>query len=641
MNLPAARAAQSPEITNALQQYTKSVGKYWEKTIRFLRNEALSKGISFSQKSNGGTFLFRTCSENFFRKIDPKHPERVIEAIKYVLTHPLVTQNAKGLFYGVNFVEEFEETDPGIYKLELSRTVVKHYLAGALTVEYDSALVETFKSKSAAVLYKKGCLVVSMMYGFFEMSEEEIRLLFSIDTVTDIDNLEKAKIKDISNLPILHCNTYERFDHLFIWLINPGLEEINEAYRNGKCPFCLRPETYSLKVRTGKRGPSQCKYFIRFHIEHPEIYIEAEEVKPIKEDLLTEQATNRTEAIQTELQFSENINEPVEKLSQIEKLLEKILKDSRGYKKFTKKYPKCITDQIRERLCSSFQSCLPDAVLAWIEYTQKEVKDPKGIARLLQAHLAEELCLVYEGKYRKGTKDHLKWDGKAPVKFPPDQEVSQEGKDNTDSSVEKDWYQVWTRCRNTAIKSAPEGLSMAFELMFYTNYSATEKKLTIQVPSFIIREYVLMIKKSEFDEIIKTNFSGDTKCDFVEKYNAGSAELLKKFQKLYEAELAKYRQQIDSVDKGRLEKLKEIWQECQTELGNRDKVFIEKVSLESYSRQSNTLLLRVVDKETYEYLENKYVSLMNEVFQRHFRVVIKLNYRINPERIEPQLIDHL
>lgn len=647
MNLPAVRAVQSPEITNALQQYTKSVGKYWEKTIRFLRNEALSKGISFSQKSNGGTFLSRTCSENFFRTIDPKHPERVIDAIKHVLTHPLVTQNTKGLYHGVNFVEEFEETEPGIYKLELSRTVVKHYLGGALTVEYDSALVETFKSKSAAVLYKKGCLVVSMMYGYFEMSEEEIRLLFSIDTVTDIDNLEKAKIKDISDLPILHCNTYERFDHLFIWLISPGLEEINEAYRNGKCPFCLRPETYSLKVRTGKRGPSQCKYYLRFHIEHPEIYIEAEEVRqeglePLKESLYSEQVPNRTEAIQTEIQFSENSNDPVEKLTRIEKLLEKILKDSKGYKKFVKKYPKCITDQIRERLCFSSQLCLPDAVLAWIEHTQKEVKEPKGIARLLQTHLAEELSLVYEGMKSKGTKDHLRWDGKAPVKFPPVKEedkVNAEDTSDVAPSAKKDWFESWKKCREAAIKSGSESLSLAFDLMFCTDYSDSEKKLTIQIPSYIVREYALIINNSEFSKIIKTYFGDGLTCNFVEKYNFGPAELLKKFQKIYEVELAKHRQQIESAEKSQLEKLKEIWENCQRELGNRDKVFIEKVSLESYYIQNNTLLLRVVDKDTFEYLESKYVNLMNEVFQRRFRVAVNLKYRIIPERTEPRIYD--
>ena len=485
------------------------------------------------------------------------------------------------------------------------------------------------------------------MLGGFEISEEEIRLLLSIDLVDDIENLKKKKISDIDELPITRTNGYDRFNQIVSRLIDPALDEIKNAYEEGKCPFVLRKEVKEIKVKTGKRGAPKRKNYISFYIEQPDTFVEAEEITDETLELeVKDDRQNPTEkrksVVQIEIPFPDADISVEEKLSQIEELLDKALKASKGYQSYRERYPRCITDQIRERLRFASQSNLADAVLAWAEYTQQEAKNPIDFACKLKGRLEEELSLVYEGARSKGTKENLKWDGKAPVKFPPVREednVNAGASPDTAPSAKKDWFELWKKCREAAIKSGSEVLSLAFDLMFCTDYSDNEKKLTIQIPSYIVREYALIINNSEFLKIINTYFGDGLTCNFVEKYNLGPAELLKKFQKMYEVELAKHRQQIESAEKGQLDKLKEIWQSCQTELGNRDKVFIEKVSLESFYRKSNTLLLRVVDEETQEHIEKEHVGLMTEVFRRHFRVAIELKYRITPERTEPRFFD--
>lgn len=647
MNLPVVRSVQSPEITNALQQYSNRAQRHWERIVLLLRKEAFEKGVSFKKRNNGESFLSRVCDNEFFRAINPTHPEYVIEDMEYISAHPLVTRNSKGLYLGASLISLFEETDHGVYNLIFGPAVVQHYLEGALTVEYDANLIDTFRKQFTPVLYKRGCLISSNVLGGFEISEEEIRLLLSIDLVDDIENLKKKKISDIDELPITRTNGYDRFNQIVSRLIDPALDEIKNAYEEGKCPFVLRKEVKEIKVKTGKRGAPKRKNYISFYIEQPDTFVEAEEITDetleleVKDDRQNP-TENRKSVVQIEIPFPDADISVEEKLSQIEELLDKALKASKGYQSYRERYPRCITDQIRERLRFASQSNLADAVLAWAEYTQQEAKNPIDFACKLKGRLEEELSLVYEGARSKGTKENLKWDGKAPVKFPPVREednVNAGASPDTAPSAKKDWFELWKKCREAAIKSGSEVLSLAFDLMFCTDYSDNEKKLTIQIPSYIVREYALIINNSEFLKIINTYFGDGLTCNFVEKYNLGPAELLKKFQKMYEVELAKHRQQIESAEKGQLDKLKEIWQSCQTELGNRDKVFLEKVSLESFYRKSNTLLIRVIDEETQEHIEKEHVGLMTEVFRRHFRVAIELKYRITPERTEPRFFD--
>ena len=155
MNLPAVRAVQSPEITNALQQYSNRAQRHWERVVSLLRREALEKGVGFNKGNNGQLFLSRICDHDFFCLINPHHPEYVIQDLNYISDHSLVTKNSKGLFCRASLISHFEEIEPGIYKLIFGTDVVEHYLAEALTVEYDATLIDMFKTKPAPILYKK------------------------------------------------------------------------------------------------------------------------------------------------------------------------------------------------------------------------------------------------------------------------------------------------------------------------------------------------------------------------------------------------------------------------------------------------------------------------------------------------------
>ena len=152
MNLPVVRSVQSPEITNALQQYSNRAQRHWERIVLLLRKEAFEKGVSFKKRNNGESFLSRVCDNEFFRAINPTHPEYVIEDMEYISAHPLVTRNSKGLYLGASLISLFEETDHGVYNLIFGPAVVQHYLEGALTVEYDANLIDTFRKQFTPIL---------------------------------------------------------------------------------------------------------------------------------------------------------------------------------------------------------------------------------------------------------------------------------------------------------------------------------------------------------------------------------------------------------------------------------------------------------------------------------------------------------
>lgn len=247
------KAKQSDEITNAYLQYQESIQRYWEKTIGILRQELSVHGNRLGKRSFGNPFLSRICDKDFFDKIDKEHPERVVDALYYISSHPLVSP--KGAAHVIGFIWEFKRLDePWKYRIEFTPAVVRHFLAEGLTVEYDDTLSTKFRSKATPILYKKGCMVINNMCGFFEMTEKEIRLTFSIDTIDDLDHLNDKRIKELSGLPIVYSDSYSRFDHLFDCLIQPGIDEINVAHKNGKCPFFLNHEIVKTKKYTGKRG---------------------------------------------------------------------------------------------------------------------------------------------------------------------------------------------------------------------------------------------------------------------------------------------------------------------------------------------------------------------------------------------------
>ena len=120
------------------------------------RKEVHDKGCNLGKRCKGGGLnLQRLCNSEFFKAIDPKHPERAISALIYIQAHPVVI--TKPYYYGVSFIEEMTELPTGDYSILFTSAVIRHYLAEDLSVEYDDDLMNSFKSHSAPVLYQKGC----------------------------------------------------------------------------------------------------------------------------------------------------------------------------------------------------------------------------------------------------------------------------------------------------------------------------------------------------------------------------------------------------------------------------------------------------------------------------------------------------
>ncbi len=428
------RTAQSVEITDAFPQYTKYIGKCWRKTVDIFRKEVLGTNYKLGKRCKGGGLnLQRLCNSEFFRAIDSKHPERAISALMYIQTHPVVI--TKPYYYGVSFIEEITELPTGDYSILFTSAVIRHYLADDLSVEYDGNLMNSFMSHSASasVLYQKGCLLANSVRGFFDISEEELRLIFSVDYIEkgEFENLNKKRIRDIRKLPIQHTESYKRFDHLIKKVINPGIEEINKAYNEERCPFMMETEVITSSVKTGKRGKPLQKYILRVFIEDPRsdedegvqnIDIEYADAEEIVDCSVDESQRVSDFGIQTEIPFPLDDSCVEEKFKKIEIEIDRLLKNSRAGHKDA--YVKCITDQIRRRY--EQQPTLVDATLAWIDYSEQKINEEKKgdkaipwhISRFLQSNLERYLHLVYEGKQKKGQKEALKWDGQSPVLFP-------------------------------------------------------------------------------------------------------------------------------------------------------------------------------------------------------------------------------
>ena len=428
-NLPAVRTAQSPEITDALQQYTRYIGKCWERTIAILRNEALDRGYRFGKRCKGGLFLRRVCDSEFLRRIDPVHPQRALKALQHIAENPVVIKSPT--YMAVSFIPSLIENGNGEYLMELGNEVIRHYLSDELSIEYDSDLVMSFSTASAAILYKKACMIANGVVGYFDMTEEDIRLTFSVDTFKD--NLKDSKIKELSQLKIKRSSAYKRFDHLISRVIIPGIAEINKAHEDGRCPFSLSPEIHS--ASSNKKKPNM----VRFFIEDPkddendddeDTEIEDADIIEVVEDAESQPHQKAVEGVQMEIPFTSESLSADDKLSEIEGQITEIFRVSEATHIGT--YPQCITNQIRERLQT--QVNLPDAVGAWIEYCknfiiknnqgdEKYIETKQGakeVARLLQSSLEIHNHLVYESARKKGRKDHLKWNGKDRVMFPWD-----------------------------------------------------------------------------------------------------------------------------------------------------------------------------------------------------------------------------
>ena len=405
-NLPIIKSAQSTEITNALQQYTKYVAKCWEKAVGIFREEVI-RAESTGERRPGKLSLERICDINFLKGIDSKHPDRALLALKYISEHPIVIK--KPLYKSINLIPSFEENEKGEYVMELSNKVITHYLAKDLPVKYDMDLVMSFQTISAVTLYKKACLFENRAKGFFRMSEEELRLTFSLDVVKQeyIENLEKLRIRDIEKLPIENVLIYAKFSHLIEKIIQPGINEINKAYEEDRCPFMMAIKSETVSIRLGKRGKPKQRNYLKFFIydvvdtqEEVEVeYADAVEITP--ESIIPPPVADSQ--VEMALEFSDE-SEQTKALIKIREQITSILKDSKAT--HTKKYVNGIIAQIKGRLSNCPE--LPSMVLAWIKFSNDEIKANKGkaseVAKFIQANLKYHCQLFYKGSIYTGNK---------------------------------------------------------------------------------------------------------------------------------------------------------------------------------------------------------------------------------------------
>lgn len=403
-------AKQSSEVTDGLLQYTKYTLKCWEKTVAILREEVLDKGQRFGKRCPGGLFLLRVCGNDFFKRIDPIHPDRATDALRDIFAHPIVIK--KPLFFGVSFISTFEDLENGDCLIEFTNNVVRHYLADDLSVEYDASLVTSFRRVASAFLYKKACMLKNGISGCFDMTEEQIRLTFSIDLIDDVKKLKERKIKVISDLPVISSDEYGRFDDLIKRVIQPGVDEIYGVYKEGRCPFYLTPEIITKKQWTGKRGKPKYEYALRFFIEY-EDYSATEEVAVEDAVVIEEVPLPISEAskplvtdkvvIQTEIPF-EYDNDLKTKLQKFREEVTEIFRKAKA--PHTKPYIVQLSAMIKERY-SSYPT-LPSAILAWIDFTRKEVlsqnKEPLDLCKMLQSRIELYCHVYYCGPSKKNVK---------------------------------------------------------------------------------------------------------------------------------------------------------------------------------------------------------------------------------------------
>jgi len=400
-------AKQSSTITDALQQYTKYTLNCWERTVDILRKEALDKEQPFGKRCPGGLNLKRICGIEFFRRIDDKHPERVIAALQYIFSHPLVTK--RKTYFGMALISLFVENEKksGEYLLEFTPSVIRHYLADDLSVEYDVDLVTSFRTASAQVLYKKACMFDNSADGYFDMTEDEIRLTFCIDKINDVDNLKQHKIKDISNLPLTISEEYKRFDNL-VKLIQRGLDEIEDAYKEGRCPFFLSHEILKMRKYTGKRGRPQYEDLVRFYILSEDYdateNVEVEDAVIVEElPLAPGQGELQVPVIEPEISFEYDENELTKNLQKFRDEITDIFKQAKAT--YTKGYISQICTMVKERY-SSYPT-LPSAILLWIEFMRKVVadqrKEPVDLLRMVTSRI-ERNCHVYYANNRNSAK---------------------------------------------------------------------------------------------------------------------------------------------------------------------------------------------------------------------------------------------
>ena len=95
------------------------------------------------------------------------------------------------------------------------------------------------------------------------------------------------------------------------------------------------------------------------------------------------------------------------------------------------------------------------------------------------------------------------------------------------------WIYTWNNCLQAVINSLDEGLSMAFQLMYFQSFAEDEKLINIVVPAYAVRDYILIYASLRFNYFIKTYFGEGVKAEITQKWSPGNGNTIKKFEDFY------------------------------------------------------------------------------------------------------------
>ena len=406
---------QSSEITDSFPQYIGKAGEYWEKFLELLRNryDTITDQYKTSDKKKSWIEILSEVKSVVFdiREVDSKHVQRVVNEAYYILRTPKVIYgdetlsgiktDKKGRFRAINTLEDVDYDKKHTLKLVFTDAILSHYLGDKLTVEYDVKVKNLLKTNFGPILYQRCCKLENGVNGYFEMTEDDIRLALGIDTVADYEKMNTHIIRDKKDLEITKGIEYDRFDDLYK-KVRKACDEINELEKKGICPFYVDSEVISETPYPRRRGAPSKEYKVNFKIrryvydtEYTANQIEEADAIEISPESITPPPVSGTQ-VEIGLNFSDE-SDLTKSLVQIRDKITSIFKASKAT--HTKVYVPGIIKQIKER----YSACpeLPSIVLAWISYCEKEVVSKNGeiseISKLLQSKLKHHCQLYYKG----------------------------------------------------------------------------------------------------------------------------------------------------------------------------------------------------------------------------------------------------
>ena len=412
---------QSREITEAFPQYTGKVGEYWERFLELLRNryDIITKQYKEGNKKKSWPETLSEIKTVVFdvRKVDVKHTDRVVDAAYYIQKTPKVIYGGetpsgiktdkKGRFRAINTFEDVDYDEKRTLKIVFTDSIISHFLGEKLTVEYDAQVKSLLKTNFGPILYQRCCTLENRMNGYFEMTEDDIRLALGIDTVSNYEKLNTHIIRDKKDLKISKGKEYDRFERFYNKIIMKARDEINELAKKGICPFSVESEVIAETPYPRRRGAPSKKYKVNFKIrrhvydiEDASTQIEDADAVEISPESITPSPVCCTQ-VEMDLDFSED-SDLTKSLVQIRDRITRIFTASKA--SHTKVYVPGILKQIKER----YSACpdLPSIVLAWISYCEKEVTSKNGkaeeISKLVQSKLRHHCQLYYKGETYTG-----------------------------------------------------------------------------------------------------------------------------------------------------------------------------------------------------------------------------------------------